>query len=86
MGNTISQEVTCVAAILRNPQGRILLQRRDEKLDVPFAGYWTLPGGKVEDGETPEDAIEREVLEEIELEVPFSQGRFMNVLDLVRLR
>jgi len=67
-------KVACVAAILWNAQGHILLQQRDDP-DVPFAGYWTLPGGKVEDGETPGEAMTRELVEEIEFETPLDLWR-----------
>ena len=66
----MSQKVHCVAAVLRNPQGQVLLQQREKKPYVAFAGCWTLPGGKVEDGEAPDNAVKRELMEEIELEVP----------------
>jgi len=46
-----------VAAIIRDEQGRILLQ---EKLD----GVWSLPAGAIEPDETPAQAIVREVWEE----------------------
>ena len=64
----LSLKVACVAAILRHAQGHVLLQQREDDPDVPFAGYWTLLGGKVEDDETPGDAIRRELMEEIEFE------------------
>jgi 8-oxo-dGTP diphosphatase len=62
--------VSCVVAILQNAQGQILLQQRDAMPNLPFAGDWSMPGGKVEDGETPDEAIHRELLEEIGLDVP----------------
>ena len=62
------EKVSCVAAILQDPQERVLLQQRDSTPGLPFAGYWSMPGGKVKNGETPEEAIRRELLEEIELE------------------
>ena len=43
--------------------GRLLLTRRPD--DGPHAGLWELPGGKVEPGETPEEALGREWKEEI---------------------
>jgi mutator protein MutT len=50
--------------ILMNPEGEVLLQLRstDERL---YPDCWTLPGGKVEEGESPEQAILREVKEEL---------------------
>jgi 8-oxo-dGTP diphosphatase len=43
--------------------GKLLLLYRSDK------GYWELPGGKVEDGEIPKEAAEREASEEIGVEV-----------------
>ena len=45
---------------------RILLAQRGKE---PLKGYWSLPGGVLETGETLEDAVRREVLEETGLEV-----------------
>ena len=68
-------KVACVAAILWNAQGQVLLQQRDDSPDVAFAGCWTLPGGKVEDDETPVDAIKRELVEEIGFETSLDLWR-----------
>jgi ADP-ribose pyrophosphatase YjhB (NUDIX family) len=58
--------VACVGAVVHDPDGRLLLIRRG---NPPHAGRWSLPGGRVEAGESPEQAIEREVREETGLEV-----------------
>jgi 8-oxo-dGTP diphosphatase len=42
---------------------------RDDKADIPFPNCWDIPGGHVEEGETPEECIRREMLEEMELAV-----------------
>ena len=53
-------------AIIEFPQHMILLIKRDT---MPFKGYWALPGGRVEPGETVEQTIIREVKEETGLNV-----------------
>ena len=56
-----------VAGVLRDAQDRVLLARRPEgKAD---AGLWEFPGGKVEPGESPLDALRRELHEELGLRV-----------------
>jgi 8-oxo-dGTP diphosphatase len=64
-----------VNAIPVNAEGKILLQQRDDRSDLSYPGYWTTFGGKVEDGESPDEAIRRELLEEIELELPMKLWR-----------
>ena len=54
------------AAIIEFPDRRILLIKR---ATVPFKGYWALPGGKADSGETVEETVLREVREEIGIEV-----------------
>lgn len=55
--------VLVVAAALIDSDGRVLLARRPEGKNL--AGLWEFPGGKVENGETPEAALIRELHEEI---------------------
>ena len=52
-----------VAAALVDENGRILLQKRP--IGRSMAGLWEFPGGKLEDGETPEAALARELAEEL---------------------
>jgi 8-oxo-dGTP diphosphatase len=62
--------IPTVAIIIENPEGKVLLQLRENKPDVSFANHWTLPGGKVEIGETPLQAAVRELKEETDLDTP----------------
>lgn len=58
--------VACVGAIIRDDQGRVLLVRRANE---PGRGLWSLPGGRIEVGESEAVAVAREVLEETGLVV-----------------
>ncbi|TFV66332.1 UNVERIFIED_ORG: NUDIX domain-containing protein [Bacillus sp. AZ43] len=58
--------VPCVGGVVLDAAGRLLLIRRGQ---APSAGLWSVPGGRVEPGETVERAVEREVLEETGLRV-----------------
>lgn len=55
------------AVLLRDYTGRILLAQRPQGKSM--AGLWEFPGGKVEDGETPEAALVRELAEELDIGV-----------------
>lgn len=57
------------SVMLINRRGHVLLQQRDDRPDLAYAGYWTLFGGQVEDGETPEECIRREIREELDLDL-----------------
>jgi 8-oxo-dGTP diphosphatase len=57
------------AIILENDKGEILLYLRDNKPGIPFPDYWDLIGGHVEEGETPEEALVREVKEELDIDL-----------------
>lgn len=54
------------AVALIDPDGRVLLAQRPAGKSM--AGLWEFPGGKVEDGETPEAALVRELHEELGIE------------------
>lgn len=58
--------IACVGAVVRDDRGRLLLVRRANE---PGRGQWSVPGGRVEAGETARQAVVREVLEETGLVV-----------------
>jgi len=55
--------ILVVAAALIDKDGRVLLAQRPPNKSM--AGLWEFPGGKVEDGESPENALIRELNEEL---------------------
>ena len=66
--NGSTEKLTDVAvAVILKPNGEFLLARRPE--GKPYAGYWEFPGGKVEPGERVEQALRRELREELGIEV-----------------
>jgi 8-oxo-dGTP diphosphatase len=58
--------IPCVGAIVRDGTGRLLLIKRGHD---PEAGKWSLPGGRIEPGETDAQALVREMREETGLTV-----------------
>jgi 8-oxo-dGTP pyrophosphatase MutT (NUDIX family) len=79
----------CAAALLVTPDGRYLMQLRDDKPTILLPGHWALFGGTVDAGETAATAMRRELIEELEfaaaeitafsemtVELPFAPPRF----------
>ena len=64
------------AGILRDAAGRVLITERVG--GGPFQGMWEFPGGKIGDGESPEEALARELAEEIGIELGAVE-RFMHL-------
>lgn len=56
-------EIEVAAGVLRDEAGRVLVTRRAP--GTHLAGMWEFPGGKIEAGETPADALRRELVEEL---------------------
>lgn len=59
--------IEVVGAILENPNGDIFCAMRPK--DKTFPGMWEFPGGKIEEGEEPKRALEREIKEELNIDI-----------------
>lgn len=55
--------VLAVCAALIDQDGRILVTRRPD--NKPYGGFWEFPGGKLEENESPQAALSRELKEEL---------------------
>jgi 8-oxo-dGTP pyrophosphatase MutT (NUDIX family) len=69
----------CAAALLVTPDGRYLMQLRDNKPDILLPDHWALFGGTVDAGESADAAIRRELGEELEYK-PRSVALFTEML------
>jgi 8-oxo-dGTP diphosphatase len=58
--------IPCVGAIVTDGRGRLLMIKRGHD---PGAGLWSIPGGRIEPGETDTEALVREMIEETGLTV-----------------
>ena len=65
--------MTTVAVALLERDGKLLICRRRQ--DQPHARKWEFPGGKVELGEEPPEALARELKEELEIEIALAEER-----------
>ena len=59
------KKIQVVAALLVK-ENKVLIAQR---MTGGFEGLWEFPGGKIEDGETPQEALEREIYEEFEVKI-----------------
>lgn len=72
----MSAEIVEVAVgVLIREDGRVLLSSRPQ--GKPYAGYWEFPGGKIEAGETAEEALKRELKEELGITMNSSHPWFV---------
>jgi len=82
------KRVEVAAAVITRPDGSFLLGQRAP--DTFYAGYWEFPGGKVEPGETMRQALDRELVEELGIEVtqatPWLTREFVYPHATVRIR
>ncbi|MEQ8406089.1 MAG: (deoxy)nucleoside triphosphate pyrophosphohydrolase [Oceanicaulis sp.] len=88
MAGSFDRLLLVAACALVDPDGRVLVAQRPA--GKSFAGLWEFPGGKIEAGESPEQALIRELREELGVEPceqclqpfafasqPFEDGRHM---------
>lgn len=61
------KRVEVVGAVLVNENDEILCALRSQTMSLP--GLWEFPGGKIEAGESPENALKREIKEELGVEI-----------------
>jgi 8-oxo-dGTP diphosphatase len=66
MDKTLKPLIKVVAALIEK-DGRYLIAQRTSHATFPL--HWEFPGGKVEQGETDEEALKREMMEELGIEV-----------------
>ena len=60
------KQIEVVAAIIHDDKGRFFATQRGYG---DFKDWWEFPGGKMESGETPEEALKREIREELSTEI-----------------
>lgn len=60
-----------VAAIIENNDGDILIAKRNSKKSQ--GGLWEFPGGKIEKNESADDAIKREIKEELNIDIEINK-------------
>ena len=67
--------IRVVAAVIKK-ENKIFCARRGYG---DFKGYWEFPGGKIEDGETPQEALIREIKEELDVDI--SVGKMIKTIE-----
>jgi 8-oxo-dGTP diphosphatase len=64
--------INVVCTILEDSSGGVFVAKRPEGKSL--GGYWEFPGGKIEDGETPQAALAREIREELNVFIEIGDG------------
>ena len=77
-------EITVVAAIIHNSDNHILITLRPKGFHL--SGLWEFPGGKVENGETMESALVREIKEETNLDIMVGKLFWQETVDYSKKR
>jgi 8-oxo-dGTP diphosphatase len=74
------EQIHSVAVLIYDGVGTYLLQHRDERSDIVYPGKIGLFGGKIEDGESPEQGAVREIREELCIDI--SNLKLISILNL----
>lgn len=72
----MNNQLVPVAIAILYQDDKFLMQLRDNIPTILYPGYWGLFGGHIEAGETPHEAVKREILEEITYELPPTFSEF----------
>jgi 8-oxo-dGTP diphosphatase len=83
-GQGSRRPVDVAVGVLINPAGEFLLTSRPG--GKVFAGYWEFPGGKLEPGETVEQALRRELIEELGITIGAVQPWQVELMDYPHAR
>ncbi len=75
--NYLDTILTIASAVIRNDNDEILLLKREGT--KTFQGCWQLPEGKLEENEKPQDALRREIREELGVDVDTSELKNVNL-------
>ena len=70
------KQIEVVAAIIHDEQNRVFATQRGYG---DFKDFWEFPGGKMEPGESPEEALKREIWEELETRIVIE--RFVRTIE-----
>lgn len=75
------REIHSVGILLVEEEGTFLLQHRDNRADIFYPGKIGLFGGQIDDGETPECAVVREIKEELSINIV--NPKLISILNLI---
>ena len=76
----MKKQIKVVGAVIEK-NGKILCAQRGH--DKSLAGLWEFPGGKIEQNETPQQALEREIKEELLCEVSIKIKSSQQVTNMI---
>lgn len=74
---TIQRDIA--SALIESRDGKIFLARKNPKIGSVFPGQWTIAGGGIDEGETKEQAMVREIHEEMGLDVSGYEAKLVDI-------